>query len=72
MFVSPLAKKLAGDADLPLAGIQGTGPNHRIIAADVKEALSQPRAAAPVAQVVPAKAAPAKAVVPSDLPASAF
>lgn len=40
VFVSPLAKKLASEGDLPLDGIQGTGPNHRIVAADVKEALA--------------------------------
>ena len=34
-FVSPLAKKLATESNLSLNGVQGTGPNARIIAADV-------------------------------------
>ena len=65
-FVSPLANKLAAEGSLSLEGVQGTGPNARIIAADVKEALSQPRAA-PVAPVK-AKAAPVAAKV--EAPAS--
>ena len=76
--MSPLAKRLAGEADFPLDGIQGTGPNARIIAADVKEALAQPRAApaAPVAEAAPVKeapkAAPASGAPSLDLPPSAF
>ena len=37
-FVSPLAKRMAEEKGLSLDGIQGSGPNHRIIAADVAEA----------------------------------
>ena len=64
--MSPLANKLAAEGSLSLEGVQGTGPNARIIAADVKEALSQPRAT-PVAPVK-AKAAPVAAKV--EAPAS--
>ena len=36
VFASPLAKKLARDANLDLSAVKGTGPGGRIIAADVK------------------------------------
>ncbi|ORZ41601.1 2-oxoacid dehydrogenases acyltransferase-domain-containing protein [Catenaria anguillulae PL171] len=54
VFASPLAKTLAAANSLPLSSIQGTGPNNRIVKADVDRALSQPRpataaAAAPAA-----------------------
>ena len=35
IFASPLARRLAGDAGLDLAGITGSGPNGRIVKADV-------------------------------------
>ena len=59
--MSPLAKKLAAEKGISLDQISGSGPNSRIIAADVEE--YQPRAAA----AAPAKAAPAtaKAELPS-------
>jgi len=38
IFASPLAKKLARDAGIDLSALTGTGPNGRIIAADVKNA----------------------------------
>ena len=38
VFVSPLAKKMADDKGLSLDQIKGTGPNNRIIKADVEEA----------------------------------
>ena len=62
IFVSPLAKRMAEEKGLALDQITGTGPNNRIIAADVEEAKSQPKAAA-----APAKAASAaaKAELPS-------
>jgi len=50
---------MAEEKGLALDSITGTGPNNRIIAADVEEAKSQPKAAA-----APAKAA-AKAELPS-------
>ena len=37
-FVSPLAKRMAEEKGLSLDGVQGSGPNNRIIAADVAEA----------------------------------
>lgn len=53
IFVSPLAKTLAEKNGLELSNITGTGPNDRIIKADVEEALkagaskSAPKRAAP-------------------------
>ena len=37
-FVSPLARKIADEKKVDLSQILGTGPNNRIIAADVEEA----------------------------------
>jgi pyruvate dehydrogenase E2 component (dihydrolipoamide acetyltransferase) len=37
---SPLARRIARDASLDLATVQGTGPRGRIVAADVRAALS--------------------------------
>ena len=42
VFASPLARRIAAQNDLPLDGIKGTGPNGRIIKADVETALLQP------------------------------
>ena len=39
VFASPLAKKVAADSGLELAGLIGSGPNNRIIVADVEAAL---------------------------------
>jgi len=43
---SPLAKRLAADAGLDLASIPGSGPNGRIVKADVEAAKSAPMPAA--------------------------
>jgi len=71
-FASPFAKKLATEGSLDIGTVQGTGPNGRVIAADVKDALSKPRAAP--AQATPAAAAPSQAApqAVSDLPPSMF
>ena len=37
-FASPLARRMADDKGVALDSISGTGPNNRIIAADVAEA----------------------------------
>ncbi|CAI8288021.1 MAG: Dihydrolipoyllysine-residue acetyltransferase component of pyruvate dehydrogenase complex [Opitutia bacterium UBA7350] len=46
---SPLAKKIAADKGIDLAGIQGSGPGGRIVKADVLEAKSGTVAAGPPA-----------------------
>lgn len=53
---SPLARRIAADKGVDLAGLSGTGPNGRIVKADVEGA--RPGAAAPTA-TAPAAAAPA-------------
>jgi pyruvate dehydrogenase E2 component (dihydrolipoamide acetyltransferase) len=50
--VSPLAKRMASQAGLDLSRIQGSGPNGRIVKADVEAALAKgpaPQVAAPAA-----------------------
>lgn len=60
VVASPLAKRIAADRGVDLAGVKGSGPNGRIVKADVEAA--QPGAAvaapsAPLAAAVPAVAA---------------
>ena len=62
---SPLARRIAGQKGVDLAALAGSGPNGRIVKADVEGAKAG--AAAPVAQA-PAAAAPAPA--PAAAPAA--
>nr|WP_310531633.1 2-oxo acid dehydrogenase subunit E2 [Novosphingobium sp.] len=57
VIASPLAKRIAADRGVDLAGIKGSGPNGRIVRADVENA--------PVGVAAPASAAPAAASVPT-------
>ncbi len=74
-FASPLARRLAADAELPIETLNGTGPGGRIRRTDVEAAISARAAAvqeapppkAPVS-TPPAKAAPS---VPEGKPTSA-
>jgi pyruvate dehydrogenase E2 component (dihydrolipoamide acetyltransferase) len=60
IFASPLAKRIAADKGLDLSRIKGSGPNGRIVKADVESA--KPGAApAPVAAPAPRAAPPAGA-----------
>ena len=60
IFASPLARKMAKEHNLDLSHITGTGPNGRIVEADIKKALENPpEAPAKAASAAPAKAAPA-------------
>ena len=45
MFVSPLARRLAEQGGIDLAGLRGSGPNGRIVKADIEAAAKSPRAA---------------------------
>ncbi|MRX50752.1 pyruvate dehydrogenase complex dihydrolipoamide acetyltransferase [Paracoccus sp. S-4012] len=58
VFASPLARRIASDKGLDLSAITGSGPNGRIVKADVEAA--KPGAAAP-AKEAPAPASAAKA-----------
>lgn len=77
VFASPLAKKLvreAGDDLQRIASVagQGSGPNGRLVAADVREALKAPRTAAAAAPTAaPAKAAAPAAAAKAAAPAAA-
>jgi pyruvate dehydrogenase E2 component (dihydrolipoamide acetyltransferase) len=46
---SPLARKVAAEAGVPLSSVTATGPGGRIITRDVEVAKNAPRAAAPAA-----------------------
>ena len=64
IFASPLARRIAKEDGIDLAGVKGTGPNGRIVRADVETAKAAPAPAAapkaaPAAAPVPAPAAPA-------------
>jgi len=68
---SPLAKKLANERGVDLRQIRGTGPEHRIVAADVRE--FQPSAAVAQSQQQQAPAAYAASADPGlahDIPLS--
>ena len=64
VIASPLAKRIAKDANLDLKSVKGSGPHGRIIKADVDSAIAagpaKPAVSAPVAAPA-AKAAPAAA-----------
>ncbi len=64
IIASPLAKRIAAAKGIDLATLKGSGPNGRIVKADVEGA--QPGAAAPAA-----KAAEAPAAAPAAAPAPA-
>jgi pyruvate dehydrogenase E2 component (dihydrolipoamide acetyltransferase) len=74
VIASPLAKRIASDKGIDLAGITGTGPHGRIVKADLDGALAVPVAtptAVPAAIVAPAAvavAAPATAPFATDIP----
>jgi pyruvate dehydrogenase E2 component (dihydrolipoamide acetyltransferase) len=57
VFASPLARRLAKEAGLPVEQITGTGPNSRITKRDVDAALAH-RDVAPVAEASPVAAPP--------------
>ena len=68
---SPLARRLAADKGLDLTGITGSGPNGRIVRADVEgatPAATQPTAATPAPVTTPAAEAPAPAPRPAAIP----
>jgi pyruvate dehydrogenase E2 component (dihydrolipoamide acetyltransferase) len=44
VFASPLARRLAEQGGIDLSGLSGSGPNGRIVKADVEAALKSPRA----------------------------
>jgi len=68
VFASPLARRLAEQLGLDLAGIAGSGPKGRIVKADVEAAAER----APAAAAAPAKAEKKPAEAPGAAPAPGF
>jgi len=74
VFASPLARRMAAQAGLDLATVGGSGPDGRIVKADVEAALAAPRpaaarpAAAPAAAMPTEKPKPAPAARPAPAP----
>jgi len=66
IFASPLARRMAQQAGIALTGLKGSGPNGRIVKADVEAVLSGARPAAAPAAAAPA---PAPAAKPAPAPA---
>ncbi|MBC7491934.1 MAG: 2-oxo acid dehydrogenase subunit E2, partial [Novosphingobium sp.] len=75
VIASPLAKRIAADMGVDLASIKGTGPNGRIVKADVDGAsakTSVPAQAVASGSIAPAPAAaPASSAKPPEAPAPA-
>jgi pyruvate dehydrogenase E2 component (dihydrolipoamide acetyltransferase) len=69
---SPLARRIAAEKGVDLSGVTGSGPNGRIVKADIEGAKpgAAPAAAAPVA--APAAAATGPAAAPAAAPASVW
>ncbi len=66
IFVSPLARRMAQQAGIDLSGLRGSGPNGRIVKADIEAAMKGARpapAAAPAPTAAPAARPPAPAPV---------
>ena len=70
IFASPLARRMAQQAGITLSGLKGSGPNGRIVKADIETALSGAKPAAPAAAIAPAPA-PAVALEPAAKPVPA-
>ncbi|MGY2736351.1 pyruvate dehydrogenase complex dihydrolipoamide acetyltransferase [Sphingomonas sp. UYP23] len=73
---SPLARRIAAEKSIDLATLQGSGPNGRIVRADlegakVSSAAPAATAAAPATSAAPAPAAPAKPAAIPDIPHTA-
>ena len=61
IFASPLARRMAVHAGLDLARIRGSGPQGRIVKADIERALARPDAAQPAARAAEAAVRPLEA-----------
>jgi pyruvate dehydrogenase E2 component (dihydrolipoamide acetyltransferase) len=65
IFVSPLARRMAKQAGIDLAALKGSGPNGRIVKADIEAALQKAPAPAPAPQPAAAPGArPSAPVAP--------
>ena len=67
IFASPLAKRIAAETGIDLSRLKGSGPNGRIVKADVEQAKpTAAPAAAPAPKVAPAPSAQPVFVAPGD------
>jgi pyruvate dehydrogenase E2 component (dihydrolipoamide acetyltransferase) len=71
VFASPLAKRIAKDAGINLAGLAGSGPHGRVVMADVEAARAGGGAKAPASNVIPMPGAAAPAATASGPSADA-
>jgi pyruvate dehydrogenase E2 component (dihydrolipoamide acetyltransferase) len=69
IFASPLARRMASQAGIPLSSLKGSGPNGRIVKADV-EAARGGAAPAPVAAAAAAPPVASPAAKPAPAPAA--
>ncbi len=70
IFASPLARRMARQAGLDLAAIAGSGPNGRVVKADVEAAIAAAAQAAPAPAAAAPGAPPAAPAGYADTPAS--
>ncbi len=68
VFASPLARRMAQQAGLDLGSVQGSGPQGRIVKADVEAAMNRPKAVPAPAPVVAAAAPAAAPAAPKPAP----
>jgi pyruvate dehydrogenase E2 component (dihydrolipoamide acetyltransferase) len=66
LFASPIARRLAKEAGISLAGLTGSGPNGRIRRRDVEAALASGVAPAAAAAAAPSTIAPTHSSAASD------
>ena len=64
VFASPLARRMAKQANIDLATLKGTGPNGRIVRADIESAAGKPKPATAPQAAPPAAAAPPSTQAP--------
>ncbi|KAG0375583.1 pyruvate dehydrogenase complex dihydrolipoamide acetyltransferase component (E2), partial [Mortierella sp. AD032] len=67
IFASPIAKKIANEKSISLGDLSGSGPNGRILKADV-ESYTPVAKAAPATKAAPAPAAAAATAAYTDIP----
>ncbi len=72
VFASPLARRLAAEAGIDLAGVQGSGPHGRIIKRDIEKAKAEPAPRPAAKEAAAPEAAKAAAAAPIPEPGSPY
>lgn len=67
VIASPLARRMAKQADLDLSSLKGSGPNGRIVKADIEAALKKGDSSAPSAEAASGAAPAEKSRAPSTI-----